>query len=388
MSKSLGNVIDPLDVIEGISLEELLDKRTSGLFNEKQKNNVIKKTKRDFPDGIKEYGADALRFNFCAMASTGRDINFDLKRIEGYRNFCNKIWNATRLIIMSCKDFKYQESLNTTNSTIFDKWILYKLDSVVSDFKKYTTTYRFDLMANSIYDFVWNEYCDWYLEFAKNNMNETTKNHLIFSIIRIIKLCHPIIPFITEDIWKELYSMKFVSEPMLINSSFPSQIRISKEYDIASRVESIKSVIKRIRKTRAELGIHPREIIDVKIKIKKTSFGQDVEQYSNQINIISNVNVDVIQHNEESTEYIDLIDENYILFLKIRHMINVKEEVIKINKKIQDLATIIDKIDGKLNNKDFIERAPSEIINQNISNKTKLENDISSLKSLRQTLSD
>ena len=388
MSKSLGNVIDPLDVIEGISLEELLDKRTLGLFNEKQKNNVIKKTKRDFPDGIKEYGADALRFNFCAMASTGRDINFDLKRIEGYRNFCNKIWNATRLIIMSCKDFKYQESLNTTNSTIFDKWILYKLDSVVSDFKKYTTTYRFDLMANSIYDFVWNEYCDWYLEFAKNNMNETTKNHLIFSIIRIIKLCHPIIPFITEDIWKELYSMKFVSEPMLINSSFPSQIRISKEYDIASRVESIKSVIKRIRKTRTELGIHPREIIDVKIKIKKTSFGQDVEQYSNQINIISNVNVDVIQHNEESTEYIDLIDENYILFLKIRHMINVKEEVIKINKKIQDLATIIDKIDGKLNNKDFIERAPSEIINQNISNKTKLENDISSLKSLRQTLSD
>ena len=138
MSKSLGNVIDPLDVIEGISLEELLDKRTSGLFNEKQKNNVIKKTKRDFPDGIQEYGADALRFNFCAMASTGRDINFDLKRIEGYRNFCNKIWNATRLIIMSCKDFKYQESLNTTNSTIFDKWILYKLDSVVSDFKKYT----------------------------------------------------------------------------------------------------------------------------------------------------------------------------------------------------------------------------------------------------------
>ena len=131
-----------------------------------------------------------------------------------------------------------------------------------------------------------------------------------------------------------------------------------------------------------------KEIIDVKIKIKKTSFGQDIEQYSNQINIISNVNVDVIQYKEVSTEYIDLIDENYILFLKIRHMINVEEEVIKINKKIQDLTTIIDKIDGKLNNKNFIERAPSEIINQNISNKTKLENDISSLKSLRQTLSD
>ena len=388
MSKSIGNVIDPLDVIEGISLDELIEKRTASLISNKQKANVIKKTKRDFPSGIKEYGADALRFNFCAMASTGRDINFDLNRIEGYRNFCNKIWNASRLIIMSCDNFRYDEKLNSEDSTIFDKWILYKLDTVVADFKKYTTTYRFDLMANSIYDFVWNEYCDWYLEIAKNNMNDTTRNNLIFSIIRIIKLCHPIIPFITEDIWRELYDKKFVSEPMLINSSFPSQIRISKEYDIEIRVENIKNIIKKIRKTRAELGIHPKDIIEVKILIKEGTLNNDIARHSDLINMLSNVAIEQVENHHDKTEYIDLIDDRYTLYLKIKNLINVNEEMVRIDKKISDLSTIVNKIEKKLNNKDFIERAPSEIINQNISNKAKIENDILSLNSLRNTLSD
>ena len=388
MSKSIGNVIDPLDVIEGISLDKLLEKRTSSLINDKHKSNVIKKTKRDFPDGIKEFGADALRFNFCAMASTGRDINFDLKRIEGYRNFCNKIWNASRFILLTCKDYQYNESLNSKDSNIFDKWILYKLDSMVADFKKYTTNYRFDLMANSIYDFVWNEYCDWYLEIAKNNINETTQNNLIFSIVRIIKICHPIIPFITEDIWREFYKKGFVTEPMLINSSFPSQIRISKEYDIESRVENIRDIIRKIRKIRAELSIHPKEIINVKIYINESNLVKDIAQHSDLINNMTNIKIEITDQKDENIDYIDLIDENYTLYLKIRSMIDADEETAKIDKKITDLSGIVNKIDQKLNNKKFIERAPSDIINQNISNKAKIENDILSLRSLRDTLSD
>ena len=388
MSKSIGNVIDPLDVIEGISLDQLLEKRTTGLLSDNQKSNVIKKTKRDFPNGIKEYGADALRFNFCAMASTGRDINFDLNRIEGYRNFCNKLWNASRFIILACNDYDYKENQISKDSSIFDKWILYKLDSVVADFKKYTTNYRFDLMANSIYDFVWNEYCDWYLEISKNQMNDTTKNNLIFSMIRIIKVCHPIIPFITEDIWKEFYNKGFVTEPMLINSSFPSQIRISKEYDIESRVIKIKDIIKKIRKARAELGIHPKEVIDVKIFIKDTSLLDDITVNSSLVNEMSNIKIEMISQEEKSTEFIDLIDDDYTLYLKIKSMIDTQAELRKIEKRIDELGRIIEKIDIKLNNKDFIERAPSDIINQNISNKTKIENDILSLKSLKNTLSD
>ena len=388
MSKSIGNVIDPLDVIDGISLENLIEKRTSSLLNEKQKADVIKKTKRDFPSGIREYGADALRFNFCAMASTGRDINFDLNRIEGDRNFCNKIWNASRYILISCEQFNYQEKINPNASSIFDKWILYSLDKVVSDFKKYTTTYRFDLMANSIYDFVWNEYCDWYLEISKHNMNDTTKNHLIFSILRIIKLCHPIIPFITESIWKEFYKNKFVSERMLIDSSFPSQIRISKEDDVEARVNCIREIIKKIRKTRTELGIHPKDIIITKILIKKSDMKNDLVEHQGLIESMTNTNIDITGEHLNENEYIDLIDDHYTLYLKIRNMINVQEEMNRIDKKLKELEAIVTKINFKLNNKSFIEKAPSEIINQNISNKSKIENDMLSLNNLRKTLSN
>ena len=388
MSKSIGNVIDPLDVIDGISLDKLLEKRTASLLNEKQKADVIKKTKRDFPSGIREYGADALRFNFCAMASTGRDINFDLNRIEGYRNFCNKIWNASRYILMSCENFNYQEKINPNDSSIFDKWILYSLDNVVSDFKKYTTTYRFDLMANSIYDFVWNEYCDWYLEISKHNMNDITKNHLIFSILRIIKLCHPIIPFITESIWKEFYKCKFVTEKMLIDSSFPSQIRISKEDDVEVRVNRIKEIIKKIRKTRTELGIHPKDIIITKIHIKKLDMKNDLVEHQSLIESMTNTNIDITDEQSNENEYIDLIDDHYTLYLKIRNMINIQEEMKRIDKKLKELEAIVTKINSKLNNKSFIEKAPSEIINQNISNKSKIENDMLSLNNLRKTLSN
>ena len=389
MSKSIGNVIDPIDIIEGISIEKLIEKRTESLINEKQKANVVKKTKRDFPNGIKEYGADALRFNFCAMASTGRDINFDLNRIEGYRNFCNKLWNASRFIMLTCDKYEYEENLNTSTATIFDKWIMYKLDNVTKDFKKYSSTYRFDLMANSIYEFVWNEYCDWYLEIVKNNMTETTKNYLIYSIIRILKICHPIIPFITEEIWSNLYHKKLVDEPSLINSKFPSQIRISKEDDVYERVSVIQEIIKKIRKSRTELGVHPKVNIAAKIIVKNEVFNLDITENVKLINNMSGINLSIADDIEfDNHDYIELIDDKFVLYLQIKNMINVKDELNKIENKIMQFKGVINKIDSKLNNKSFIERAPAEIINQNIANRKKIENDILSLESLKNTLSN
>ena len=389
MSKSIGNVIDPIDVIEGISIDKLIEKRTESLINDQQRANIVKKTKRDFPNGIKEYGADALRFNFCAMASTGRDINFDLNRIEGYRNFCNKLWNASRFIMLTCDKYEYKENLNTSDATIFDKWIMYKLDNVTKDFKKYSSTYRFDLMANSIYEFVWNEYCDWYLEIVKNNTTETTKNYLIYSIIRILKICHPIIPFITEDIWSNLYHKKLVDEPDLINSKFPSQIRISKEDNIFERVSAIQEVIKKIRKSRTELGIHPKVNIEAKIIVKNKIFSLDITENIKLINNLSGIKLSIIDDTKfNHHDYIELIDDKFVLYLQIKDMINVKDELDKIENKIIQFKGILDKIDSKLNNKSFIERAPGEIINQNIANRKKIENDILSLESLKNTLSN
>ncbi|MEK9907022.1 MAG: class I tRNA ligase family protein, partial [Gammaproteobacteria bacterium] len=229
---------------------------------------------------------------------------------------------------------------------------------------------------------------DWYLEISKHNMNDITKNHLIFSILRIIKLCHPIIPFITENIWKEFYKCKFVSEKMLIDSSFPSQIRISKEADVEARVHSIKEIIKKIRKTRTELGIHPKEIISINVHIKKSEIKNDVTEHQSLIESMTNANIDITAEQSDVSEYIDLIDDNYTLYLKIRNMINVQEEMKRIDKKLIELEAIVTKINSKLNNKSFIEKAPSEIINQNISNKSKIENDILSLNNLRKTLSN
>ena len=219
-------------------------------------------------------------------------------------------------------------------------------------------------------------------------MNNSTKNNLIFSITRIIKLCHPIIPFITEDIWREFLNKGFVSEKMLINSSFPSQIRISKEYDIDQRVTSIKNIIRRIRKTRTELGISPKEMIPVQIIIKDNNLKNDISEHLGLISSMSNVDINIVEQQDNKNEYIDLIDDDYTIYLKIRNMVNVNEEMIRIDKKVSELMKIIDKIEAKLNNKDFIERAPSSIINQNVANKTKIENDILSLKGLRDTLSD
>jgi valyl-tRNA synthetase len=291
--------------------------------------------------------------------------------------------------MITCDDYEYKENLNTSDATIFDKWIMYKLDSVTKDFKKYSSTYRFDLMANSIYEFVWNEYCDWYLEIVKNDTTETTKNYLIYSIIRILKICHPIIPFITEEIWSNLYHKNFVDETDLINSKFPSQIRISKEDDIDGRVSAIKDIIKKIRKTRTELGIHPKVTISSKIIVKNKLINLDIIENINLINNLSGIELSIIDDGEfDDHNYIELIDDKFILYLQIKNMINISDELNKIEKKIAQFKNILIKIDSKLNNKSFIERAPSEIINQNIANRKKIENDILSFESLKNTLSN
>jgi valyl-tRNA synthetase len=266
---------------------------------------------------------------------------------------------------------------------------MYKLDYVISDFKKYSSTYRFDLMANSIYDFVWNEYCDWYLEIAKNNTSDTTKKFLIYSLIRILKICHPIIPFITEEIWSELSKNGFVSEDSLTNSSFPSQVRISKESDIDTRVTDIKEMIKKIRKTRTELGIHPKNKFKVEILINNKVLSQDILDNITLVNSLSGIELSIIKKEErESNDFIQLIHNKFSLYLYIKSMINIKDEIKKIGKNIIQLESVLKKIDSKLNNKSFIEKAPSEIINQNVSNRKKISNEILSLENLKSNLSD
>ena len=214
MSKSKGNILDPLDVIDGIDLKTLTEKRTQGLMQPEMAQRIIKETKKEFPNGIPEYGTDALRFTFAIQATTGRDIRLDLNRVEGYRNFCNKLWNAARFVKMNTNDFEHNDEIEKqTDSNIIDVWIQSKLSSLISNTEKNFNEYRLDRASNGLYEFIWNDYCDWYLELSKSFLNDSSKtenqkskmkNNLIQVLEISLRALHPIIPFITEEIWQSL----------------------------------------------------------------------------------------------------------------------------------------------------------------------------------------
>ena len=392
MSKSIGNVIDPIDIIDGIELDKLVDKRINSLVQPKLKNKIIKKTQDEFPDGISPYGADALRFCFCALASTGRDINFDLKRIEGYRNFCNKLWNASRFVFLSSKDYDFDHKINFKNLTTYEKYIIIKLDELVTEYKKYCVSYRFDLMANTLYSFIWNEYCDWYLEIAKieiDNGNEYTKNVLIYILQIILKLCHPVIPYITEEIWKEMVKLKYTNDLILMNAKFPSQQKVFKDENINDEINLLKKFINIIRKTRSDLNVHPKTKIDIYCMFTNKTYEDFI--INNQNIITSLVKADAIHINSDSydiNQCITISLEELKLYIPIKEIIDIDIEKKRLEKNLNNLVTNLNKIESKLNNKSFIEKAPSEIIQSNFNKQKYFTKEINSLKELIECLSD
>jgi len=392
MSKSVGNVIDPIDIIDGIELEALIKKRVSNLVQPKLKDKIARKTKDEFPNGIDPYGADALRFCFCALASTGRDINFDLKRIEGYRNFCNKLWNASRYVFISAKDCQYDNKINFEKLTVYEKFMIGKLDQLVTEYKKHCTSYRFDLMANSLYSFIWNEYCDWYLEIAKIEIeqdNHYTKNVLIYVLQIILKLCHPIIPYITEEIWKEMINLKYTNDLILMNAKFPSQQKIFKDDNINNEVLLLKKIINVIRKMRSDLNVHPKIKIDIYCRFEEGLY--DNFMYNNSKIITSLIKSNGLHINDGSydiSECIAVTVDEMKLFIPIKKIIDIDVEKQRLEKNLTNMKNNLKKIESKLDNKSFIEKAPSEIIQSNFNKQKYFKKEIDSLQDLIECLSD
>ena len=392
MSKSVGNVIDPIDVIDGIKQSDLIEKRISNLVQPQLKDKIAKRTKEEFPNGIDSFGADALRFCFCALASTGRDINFDLKRIEGYRNFCNKLWNASRYVLMTSENVEYLNKVDFDKLTTYEKYLLIKLDNIVTEYKRNCTTYRFDLMASSLYSFIWNEYCDWYLEISKvqiHDGNEYSKSFLLYTLQIILKLCHPIIPYITEEIWSEMYKLDYTKESLLMNSKFPSQQKIFNDIEIEREIEIVKDIINSIRKTRSDLNIHPKTLLDIYCISDRENLLANIKNNKNIIHSLSKVkSINYEIDSEAIKDCITVSVRDLIIYIPIKDTVNVDDETNRLRKKINEIESALIKVNNKLDNKNFIEKAPSNVIKENTDKQKVYQQELIDLKNLLDKLSN
>ena len=294
MSKSKGNVIDPIDIIDGIGLEKLLEKRTFGLMNPKQKDAIIKKTKKDFPNGFTAIGTDALRFTFLSLASPGRDIKYDFARGEGYRSFCNKLWNATRFVLMNISDEDKQKlnNFHENNPKIFEQiswkehWILSALQNTIAEIHKNFANYRFDYIAKTFYEFVWNEFCDWYVEIAKTTLNEQINESeklkvrfvLVYVLENILRLAHPLIPFISEELWQNVAEIINAKKtPSIMLAKFPDFDATLVDSNAEQQISNLKTLVSASRNLRTEMQISPSVKTPLVIEIAKNNSQKLVE---------------------------------------------------------------------------------------------------------------
>jgi valyl-tRNA synthetase len=368
MSKSKGNVLDPIDLIDGISIEELLKKRTVGLMNPKQAESIIKKTKKEFPEGIASFGTDALRFTFASLASPGRDIKFDLHRCEGYRNFCNKLWNATRFVLMNCEevDNGFGECVEGhLDFSKADKWIVSIFNQKIKKIENNFKDYRFDLLSLEIYQFVWDEYCDWYLEIVKaqlQNGNESqkraTRRTLISILEMTLRMAHPVMPFITEEIWQTIAPMAKKEGASIMMQPYP--IFQENKVDEASIewMELLKKMVVQCRSLRGEMGVSPAE----KIPLAITGDKDIVAGYEIYLKGLAKVNdIEYMKELPDKDAPVAIVD-NFKLMLNIE--IDKKTELARLQKEIDRLEIEIRKASGKLENKNFVNKAPESVINQ------------------------
>ena len=365
MSKSKGNTLDPLDIIDGIELKDLIDKRTEGLMQPRMKERIVKQTKKDFPNGINAYGTDALRLTFCSLASGGRDINFDIKRVEGYRNFCNKLWNASRFINLNIDNFGISEK---RSSSIVDDWIDFKFNETVKKVNKAFEEFRFDLVTKAIYEFIWYELCDWFIELNKIDLNqdEITKAEINRSMVDVLektlRLAHPIMPFITEDIWQQLKKYHCSDLESITISAYPSVNNGLSEsgYKI---IEWLKDVVTGIRNIRGELNLKPSTqiscIFENGTENEKSSL-EDVESYVKRLSGLKAIKWADPQ--DESPPASIFTRENLKVLIPLEGLIDAEKESERLIKKIAKISKEKDMLASKLSNKKFTENAPKELV--------------------------
>ena len=385
MSKSEGNTLDPLDIMDGIDLESLVKKNTRGLRQPEKAPQVEKKIRKNYPNGIAPHGADALRFTMAAYATLGRNINFDLRRAEGYRNFCNKLWNATRFVLMNVqgKDCGLDASLPQELSFV-DQWILRELDRTIKEVEKAFAEWRLDNAANAIYSFVWDQYCDWYLELSKvqlangNEAQQRATRHTLITVLEaVLRLAHPIIPFITEELWQKVSVVAGTraedEETSVMIQNYPSATFAGEDTGADHKMALTKEMIDAVRNLRGEMQLSPSQRIPLAVQGNEEVL-KTVAPYIMHLARVSEVTIceDINKANEGSIAPVAIV-EDYKLMLVVK--IDVAAERERLTKEATRLEGEIAKANGKLSNEKFTAKAPAAVVNQErerLANFTKL----------------
>ncbi len=373
MSKSKGNVIDPIDLIDGIELEPLIAKRTAGMMQPKLAKRIEKATRKQFPEGIDPYGTDALRFTYYSLASTGRDIKFDIGRIEGFRNFCNKIWNAARYVLMNCEgeDCGQQGDL-AVELSLADRWILSRLQETELAVTRAIEHYRFDHASQALYEFIWNEYCDWYLELSKpvlwdEQASAEAKRGTRRTLIRVLetwlRLLHPFMPFITEEIWQTVAPLAGVSGPTIMLQPYP--VTDDKAIDKAANadIEWLKGVIVGVRNIRGEMNIPPGKALSLLLKNGDETDKSRLEQNAPfLVKLAKLADITWLSEGDEAPVAATALVGNLEILVPMAGLIDQEAELSRLAKEIDKLNQDLARIKGKLSNASFVDRAPAEVV--------------------------
>jgi len=397
MSKSKGNVLDPIDLIDGIDLESLVSKRTSGMMQPQLARKIEKQTRQEFPDGIPGFGTDAMRFTFAAMASTGRDIKFDMSRIEGYRNFCNKLWNAARYVLMNTEDQDCGPTGDIELSAA-DLWIQTRLHYTIQSMTEAVDGYRFDHMAQAIYDFTWNEYCDWYLELSKTVLNNDdasdaakrgTRRTLIQVLESILRLAHPIMPYITEEIWQRVAPLAGIEGETIMLQPYP--VFDEKQIDDHAVVEMewAMEFILGIRRIKAEMNIAPGKPVPVLLANTTKTDRSRLEHARPYLNFLAKTDsVEIIGDGDDEPESaIALVGEMKVL-IPLAGLIDKEAELTRLQKEIDKFNGEVKRLNGKLSNANFVDRAPEAVVQKERDKLTEAESALSNLQEQAEKIKD
>ncbi len=398
MSKSKGNVLDPIDLIDGIGIDDLVAKRTYGMQQDREsdKAKITKRTRKQFPEGIESYGTDAMRFTFCAMASTSRDINFDLNRVEGYRNFCNKIWNAARYVLMNTEEQDTGLGSEEKVLSVADRWIISELQGTITEFESAVAQYRFDIAANALYEFTWNTYCDWYLELSKpilygDDYSEAEKRgtrHTLVTILeQLLRLLHPFMPFITEEVWQKVAPLAGANGDSIMLQAFPTSDEAKIDKQAEADIEWLKTVIVGIRNIRGEMNIAPGKPINSLFKNGSVQDKERLNAYTNFLGKLAKLeSIKWVQDDETTPMSATALAGQMEILIPMAGLIDVEQEMSRLTKEIEKLTKEQSRISGKLSNPNFTDKAPEAVVAKERAKLEEIESTLSKINEQIQSL--